>query len=55
MINAIAPEIMDKLREVQQASSVAPVPPEVEQILNQAAGVPAPAPEQTQQPETQQQ
>jgi len=55
MINAIAPEIMDKLREVQQASSVAPVPPEVEQILNQAAGVPAPAPEQAQQPETPQQ
>lgn len=45
MINMISPEIMNKIREVQQAESVAPVPPEIEQILNQAAGAPAPAPE----------
>lgn len=45
MINMISPEIMNKIREVQQAESVAPVPPEIEQILNQAAGAPASAPE----------
>ena len=45
MINSISPEIMNKIREVQQAESVAPVPPEIEQILNQAAGAPSPAPE----------
>lgn len=53
MINSISPEIMNKIREVQQAESVAPVPPEIEQILNQAAGVPAetetPAQEEPQQ------
>lgn len=47
MINMISPDIMNKIREVQQAESVAPVPPEIEQILNQAAGTPAPAPAPT--------
>lgn len=56
MINSISPEIMNKIREVQQAESVAPVPPEIEQILNQAAGVPSetPAPQQPAQEEPQQ-
>jgi len=55
MINAIAPDIMEKVREVQQAESVAPVPPEIEQILNQAAGTamqPPATPIEEQQPET---
>lgn len=54
MINAIAPDIMEKVREVQQAESVAPVPPEIEQILNQAAGTamqPPTTPIEEQQPE----
>lgn len=55
MINAIAPDIMEKVREVQQAESVAPVPPEIEQILNQAAGTAMQSPTtpiEEQQPET---
>ena len=46
MIGAISPELMNKLREVQQAQSVAPVPPEIEQILEQAAQQPPATPEQ---------
>ena len=46
MLDAIAPEVMNAVREAQQAGSVAPVPPEIEQILDQAAGAGAPAPEQ---------
>ena len=46
MLDAIAPEVMNAVRSAQQASSVAPVPPEIEQILDQAAGEGAPAPEQ---------
>jgi hypothetical protein len=42
MLDAIAPEVMNAVRDAQQASSVAPVPPEIEQILEQAAGTPAP-------------
>jgi hypothetical protein len=37
MLDAIAPEVMNAVRTAQQASSVAPVPPEIEQILEQAA------------------
>jgi hypothetical protein len=48
MINAIAPDIMEKVREVQQAESVAPIPPEIEQILDQASN---PAPTPTEQPQ----
>jgi hypothetical protein len=47
MIGAISPELMNKLREVQQAQSVAPVPPEIEQILEQATQQPPATPEQT--------
>jgi hypothetical protein len=46
MLDAIAPEVMNAVRSAQQASSAAPVPPEIEQILDQAAGEGAPAPEQ---------
>jgi hypothetical protein len=47
MLNALAPEVMNAVRTAQQASSVAPLPPDVEQALQQAeAGTteaPAPA------------
>jgi hypothetical protein len=43
MIAAIAPDVMQSVRDAQQADSVAPVPPEVQQILEQQ-GAPAPAP-----------
>ena len=52
MINAIAPDIMEKVREVQQAESVAPVPPEIEQILDQASN-PFPATQETEPSEQQ--
>jgi len=52
MINAIAPDIMEKVREVQQAESVAPVPPEIEQILSQASN-PSPATQETEPSEQQ--
>ena len=43
MIGAIAPEVMKSVREAQQAESSAPVPPEIQQILDNATPV-APAP-----------
>jgi len=46
MIAALAPDVMKSVREAQQADSVAPVPPEVQQILEQQ-GAPAPAPAET--------
>jgi len=45
MLGAIAPELMNMVRDAQQASSVAPIPPEVQQALNNSAPAPAPAPE----------
>jgi hypothetical protein len=36
MLNALAPEVMNAVRDAQQASSVAPLPPDVEQALQQA-------------------
>jgi hypothetical protein len=33
ILNALAPDVLGKAREVQQASSVAPVPPEIAQML----------------------
>jgi hypothetical protein len=39
VINAIAPEIMNKAREVQQSTSVAPVPSNIQQMLE--GGAPA--------------
>jgi hypothetical protein len=38
MLNAISPEIMNVVREAQQAASVAPLPPDVEEVLKQATG-----------------
>jgi hypothetical protein len=45
MIGAFAPEILDKVREAQQASSVAPMPPELTQMLQ--GGQPPAAPPTT--------
>ena len=45
MINAISPEFMNKIREVQNASSPAPIPPEIQEALDQAAGVTPPSDE----------
>jgi hypothetical protein len=36
MIGAIAPEVMKSVRDSQQADSVAPVPQEIQQILENA-------------------
>jgi hypothetical protein len=48
MLNTVAPEMMNAVRDTQQENSVAPLPPEVEQALQQAsAGVEAPAVEGT--------
>jgi hypothetical protein len=51
MLNAVAPDVMNAVREAQQASSVAPLPPDVESILQQATGA-TPAPEAETTPET---
>lgn len=49
LISAIAPDLMNGVREAQQASSVAPIPPDVQQALGgseePAAEEPAPAPD----------
>ena len=45
MLNAVAPEVMEATRAASQASSVAPIPPGLEQMLQGAQpGAPAPAP-----------
>jgi hypothetical protein len=36
MLNTVAPEMMGAVRNTQQENSVAPLPPEVEQVLQQA-------------------
>jgi len=51
MINAISPEFMNKIREVQNAGSPAPIPPEIQQVLDEAAGVTPPSDETTQEQE----
>lgn len=38
MLGAVSPDMMNAVREAQQGSSVAPLPPEVEQALQQAGG-----------------
>jgi hypothetical protein len=38
MLGAIAPEVMNAVRDAQQTASVAPMPPELEQALQQASG-----------------
>ena len=42
VISAIAPEIMEKARAASQAQSAAPIPPEVDKILQEATGQAAP-------------
>ena len=54
MIGAIAPEVMKSVRDAQQADSVAPVPQEIQQVLDQAAANPTPAPAVEQPTEPQQ-
>jgi hypothetical protein len=44
MLAAVSPDMMNAVRGAQQASSVAPLPPDVQQVLDQAAGVGAEAP-----------
>ena len=51
MINAISPEFMNKIREVQNASSPAPIPPEIQQVLDEAAGVTPAEPVTEEQPQ----
>ena len=41
MLNTIAPEMMNAVREAQQSSSVAPLPPAVEEILKKASAAPS--------------
>ena len=46
MIGAIAPEVMKSVREAQQAQSAAPIPQEIQQVLDKATpGASAPATE----------
>jgi hypothetical protein len=47
MLGAISPEIMNAVRSAQQGQSVAPLPPDVEEVLKRAAaGEPAPVTEE---------
>jgi hypothetical protein len=46
MINAISPEFMNKIREVQNAGSPTPITPEIQQALDEAAGLTPPPSEQ---------
>jgi hypothetical protein len=46
LLAAVAPEIMDKIRGMDQATAVGPIPPEIDQLLSgevPAEGAPAPA------------
>ena len=47
MLGAIAPDVMKSIREAQQADSVAPVPQEIQQVLDQASGLEPAAPAET--------
>jgi len=51
MLGAVAPEIMNAVKDAQQASSVAPIPPAVQDILKQAAGEQPAEPETPAEPE----
>ena len=47
LLGAVAPDVIKVMREAQQANSVAPVPPEVEQLLQTPDAAPdaeSPAP-----------
>ena len=52
MLGAIAPDLMNKVREANQASSVAPIPPEVQQALENATPTPGAEQQQEEQVET---
>jgi hypothetical protein len=47
LLTTIAPEIMNATRQMSQEQSVAPIPPEIDQILQEATGVDAPGGEET--------
>jgi hypothetical protein len=51
MLSAIAPEVTQAATAAQQSQSAAPMPPEIQQILDQAAGAAPAAPEQPATPE----
>ena len=53
MLGAVSPEMMTAVRSAQQESSVAPLPPEVQEVLQQATGG-APTGEEATEPETEQ-
>lgn len=44
MLTAVAPEVIEAIRTASQSQSVAPIPPEVQQMLSGQPGAPAPAP-----------
>jgi hypothetical protein len=52
MLGAVAPEVMKATRMASQASSLAPIPPEVERLLKGPAATEAPATEEPTNPET---
>ena len=55
MINAISPEFMNKIREVQNAGSPTPITPEIQQALDEAAGLTPPPLDETVQEQEQEQ
>jgi hypothetical protein len=50
MLAAVAPEVIEATRAAQQASSVAPIPPEIQQMLQGGPPPPEPAPAPTPEP-----
>ena len=52
MLNSIAPDLMGAVKQAQQEASVGPLPPEVEQILQQATQPGGESVEQNNQPDT---
>lgn len=48
LLSAVAPEVMKSARGAAQQSGGAPIPPEIDQILQEATGVPAPGGEASQ-------
>lgn len=48
MLSAIAPDVMNAVRQTQQAQSAAPIPPEVQQALDAALATPSTTPTPTQ-------
>ena len=47
MLQAVAPELMKAVRDASQAASGAEIPPEIDQMLQEATGIPSPGGEQT--------